>query len=424
MALLRRTQRRERGRLPIGVYALAFGVFVVGTGEFMLAGLIPRIRDDFAVSTGAAGQVVTVFGLTCAVTAPVATALTGRWSRRPVLIVASVVYLSGSTMSALAPTLPLLFAAQMIAAVGTGLFVPSASVHAAALAPAGRSGQAISTVVTGFTAAVTCGAPLGTAIAAAAGWRGTLWVTTALAGAGVIALWHLLPRGVGGAGAGTGTTLSGAQWLLDRQVASLLATTLIAFTAVYIPYTFIDAMTAESTGKDGLRLAVLMFAVGVTGTVGNLVAGALTDRLGGARVVATALAALAMVLFVMPSASGSFGWTVVMVSLYGLAAFSITVPQQHRLLALGSAVGPLAVSLNQAVLYLAISLSGVVGAISLDMMGASRVSMAAAALAVLAIGASTLAAGMGRRQAVASESSSRPPCEAPQAPTTIDRAGT
>ncbi|GAA1549558.1 hypothetical protein GCM10009678_35430 [Actinomadura kijaniata] len=69
--------------------------------------------------------------------------------------------------------------------------MPAASVTAAALVPAERRGRAIATVTTGFAAATAFGAPLGTALGDALGWRATVWflvALTVLGAAGVLAL--------------------------------------------------------------------------------------------------------------------------------------------------------------------------------------------------------------------------------------------
>ncbi len=41
--------------MPFALYLLALAVFVMGTSEFMLAGLVPAIADSLAVSVGSAG---------------------------------------------------------------------------------------------------------------------------------------------------------------------------------------------------------------------------------------------------------------------------------------------------------------------------------------------------------------------------------
>jgi len=59
------------------LYWLALGTFDTGTEGFMIAPLLPDLARDFSVSLVAAGQLVTVFSLTYALSSPILTALTG-----------------------------------------------------------------------------------------------------------------------------------------------------------------------------------------------------------------------------------------------------------------------------------------------------------------------------------------------------------
>ena len=63
------------------LYWLALGTFATGTEGFMIAPLLPDLARDFSVSLVAAGQLVTVFSLTYALSSPVLTALTGDLGR-------------------------------------------------------------------------------------------------------------------------------------------------------------------------------------------------------------------------------------------------------------------------------------------------------------------------------------------------------
>ncbi|PSL02047.1 DHA1 family inner membrane transport protein [Haloactinopolyspora alba] len=387
--------------MPAGVLVLALGVFAVGTGEFVLAGLIPLLADDFGLTEGVAGQVVTAFAVTCAISAPVGTALTARWPRRRVLVVAGAIYLMGAAATALAPGFGLLLVGQVVAALGAGVFVPNASVTAASLVSPAASGRAIATVVSGFTIAVAFGAPAGTAIGAASGWRSTMWLAAAVAALGVAGIARLVPRetSIGNPG-GLQERL---RPLAERRVLALLATTLVAFTAVYIPYTYIGAIFAPATGDDGVRLAVLMLTLGITGAAGNLVAGRLADRHEGSAVVTVALVWLISSFAVIAAAHSAYGSALAAIGFYGVAAFAITTPQQHRLISHDPERASVLVALNQAVLYLAIGVSGVVGAVGLDIVGPGDLVWIAAALAAVAIALSSL----GRPKAPAPDSETR-----------------
>ncbi|RNL86932.1 MFS transporter [Halostreptopolyspora alba] len=373
-----------------GVPALGFGTFAIGTCEFVLAGVLPQMSTSLGVSMAAAGQVVTTFAVTCAIAAPVLATVTARWPRRRVLLIAALVYVLGVAATAMADSFTAVLLTQLVAAAATGVYIPTSAVTAAALVPEHRRGWAIAVVTTGLTAAAALGAPLGTALGGLFGWRITMWFLAALAGVGTAGLLVLVPDRV------PGSAVDGLRARLaplrNRTALVLLATTLVGFTAVYIPYTYISVVFAGATGGDGVLLSVLMFVLGTLGAVGNFGAGALADRLGGRKVVTGALGMLAICLFALPLGSGSFLSALALVAAYGMTAFAITTPQQHRLISLMPDSASILVSLNAGFLYLAISLSGVLGAASIQWLGGSWLSVLAALLAMCALALSEWAA--------------------------------
>lgn len=374
------------------VAVLALGVFAIGTGEFVLAGLLPMLVDAFDISVTRAGQIVTVFALTCAVSAPVLTTLTAAWRRRTVLVTATVFNLLGAVGTALADSYGQIIAAQIVTGAGVGLFVPNASVSAATLVPPRLQGRAIALVVAGFSASVAFGAPLGTALGGLLDWRATMWFTAALAAIGLFGVWAFVPKNL--QVPSPGGLRARLRPLGDRRVLLLLVTTLVAFTSVFVPYTYMGVIYAPATGGSGVALASLMFAGGIAGAVGNLAAGFLTDRFDGARVVTGALVWLAVGLAIVPLVTGSLGAALAVVGFYVAGAFAIAAPQQHRLIGARPDATPVVISLNQSVLYLAIAMSGLVGAAGIELLSARYVSILAAILALLALGSSCAAQGL------------------------------
>ncbi|ARQ68460.1 MFS transporter [Streptomyces marincola] len=368
-----------------GVLILGFGTFAIGTDEFVLAGVLHEFSDSLDVSVTTAGQVVTVFALTCAVMSPVLGTLTAAWPRHKVLKLAVALYLIGVIGTALAPSFPLVLAAQVIAAAGAGAYIPAASVTASALVGPEQRGRAIAAVTTGLTAATALGAPIGTVIGSLFGWRATMWFITGLTVLGLLGVLALVPRVTVPAPGGLRQRLAP---LGDRRVGFILATTLVAFTAAYIVYTYMAEVFITATDDNGTRLAVLMFAFGLTGTVGNFYAGTLTDRIGPRAVVGGSVALLALSLTVLPLTTDSFPLATALIVVYGVAAWGITAPQQARLISLKPDSAPLLISLNAAFLYLAIAFSGVIGAVGINAIGAEYISLIGAVVALGALGLS------------------------------------
>ncbi|MFF4714962.1 MFS transporter [Streptomyces eurythermus] len=380
---------------------LALGTFAVGTDAFVIAGLLPDISDSLDISVGAAGQLVSVFSLAYALLSPVLAAFTARWSRRTVLITGLGVFAVGNVVTALAPDYALVLAARVIAAAGAAMFTPNAGATAATLAGPEHRGRAIAIVTVGLTASLALGAPLGTVIGEALGWQATMWFVTALAlvVAPVIAL--RLPD----------VTLGGPTRLrhrlaplADRKVAMVLAGTLVAFIGIYLPYTYISAVFEPATGGDGGKVAVLLLVFGLAGTAGNLTAGRLADRKGPRTVVIGATLLLTVVFAAMAGVRSSYPAAVALTAVCGVASWSVTAPQQQRVMALASPGSePLAVSLNAAVMYLAISLSSALGAGILGATGAVWIAWAGAAFAVAAALVTAAAARTERAGAGAGE---------------------
>jgi DHA1 family inner membrane transport protein len=75
---------------------LALGTFAMGTDSFVLAGILPQIASGLRVSQGSAGQVVTAFALTYAVSAPFLAAATGKVPRKALMTVALTLFAAAS----------------------------------------------------------------------------------------------------------------------------------------------------------------------------------------------------------------------------------------------------------------------------------------------------------------------------------------
>jgi MFS transporter, DHA1 family, inner membrane transport protein len=210
----------------------------------------------------------------------------------------------------------------------------------------------------------------------------TMWLVTALGVvAGVVILWRLPAFSEGG-----GSSL--AERLLplrNRQVLIDLLRTLIVFTGVYIPYTYISVVYAPLTHAEPQLLGMLLLVFGVAGTAGNLLAGRLADRVGPLPVIISGSLGLAIVFLLVPLLRDSLPLAVIAVALSGIFSFSLTTPQQHQLISHApNGKLSLVTSLYQSVLYIAISLSGAVGAVVMQWVTTDRLTVVAALPVLLA----------------------------------------
>ena len=95
-------------------YLFALCNLVIGSGAFVIGGVLVPIADALQVSVAAAGQAMTAYALSAAVLAPLALVLTGGWPRRRALLVGMAVFALGNLVCALADSLALLLAGREI----------------------------------------------------------------------------------------------------------------------------------------------------------------------------------------------------------------------------------------------------------------------------------------------------------------------
>ena len=91
-------------RLPLVTYVLAAGVFLMGTTEFIVAGILPEIAGDLGVSVASAGLMITVFAVGMIVGTPTMSILTLKLPRRLTLSLALLSSLWATWLLHLLPT--------------------------------------------------------------------------------------------------------------------------------------------------------------------------------------------------------------------------------------------------------------------------------------------------------------------------------
>jgi DHA1 family chloramphenicol resistance protein-like MFS transporter len=171
----------DRARLPLVIYVLAMGTFLMLTTEFVVAGILPQIAADLQVSVSQAGMLITVFAGGMVIGAPLMAMLTLQLPRRLTLILALTMFAIGHVIVGVSSSFEVLLLARFLTAIATGAFWAVAAVVATAAAGPAMRARAMGLVNAGGMLATVIGVPLGAFIGQLIGWRGTFWALAALA---------------------------------------------------------------------------------------------------------------------------------------------------------------------------------------------------------------------------------------------------
>jgi DHA1 family inner membrane transport protein len=306
--------------LPFVVYVLAVGTFLMGTTEFVVAGLLPEIAVDLDITPARAGLMITVFAIGMIVGTPGMAILTLRLPRRTTLMLALAVFTVGHLVVALSSGFPVLLAARFLTALATGAFWAVAAVVASRAAGPGASARALGIVLGGGMLANVVGVPLGAFGGQLIGWRGPFWVLAGLAIAAAALIVKCVPlddASVPRASvrAELSSLRSGRLWLTLASATMIMGGTLAT-------YSFVAPLLTNRAGLPGSLVPVALVGFGVGALIGSFIGG----RLGDTRPYSTAIiaaGATAAILLGLCVVSQHTLPTVVLIALLGLTSMTV-----------------------------------------------------------------------------------------------------
>ncbi len=316
------TPRPARPRLPAAVYVLALGTVAVGTSEFMVAGLLPDIAADLAVSVPRAGLLVSAFGLGSAIGGAALPVLTARLPRRTVAGSALVAVALAHVVGALAPDFGVLLGSRVVAAIGVGAFWTVGAVMAVGVAPPALVTRAMALMIGGGTIATLVGVPLGTLLGQQLGWRAPFWAVAAAAmlAAIAVALWvpsmpaaHDRPEG------------RPARLLRSPRMWLALGTIAVFQSGNMAVVTYLTPLLTGPADLPAGAVPAVFTVLGVGALGGIAAGGALGDRYP-ARTLLGALGAAAALLIVLALGVGYPVTVVGVLLVYGAATFAAGAP--------------------------------------------------------------------------------------------------
>lgn len=365
-------------------YPLGVGTLAIGTSGQSVTGLLPTLSRDMDLSPGIAGQLLTVFALTCAAGGPLIASATRRWQRQRLLVIALGVTTVGNVLAAVACGIALLVTARIVTALGASAFTATAASVAAHLNPPHHRAQALAVVFGGLTLALLIGVPGIIALSGLLGYRGVFWVVAGLCVLAAVGLTAVAPVPATPAVNPIRHTLASTG---DRQFLAVLGVAGLACLATFAVYPYAALVLDASAGIRDLGTAGgLLAAYGIGAAIGNTASGHATDRYGPHRTLTVSVVTSAAVLLGLPILATSGAGAAVAFAVWGAAFWSINPPLTTWTLRLTPShqSGTVRVALVGSAIYLGMGLGGLLGGLVITALGPTALGPIGGAVATLA----------------------------------------
>lgn len=342
------------------IYLLTIISFLVGTSQFIIAGVLDKIAESIGISVSLAGQLITVFAIASAIGTPIVIMLISKHNQRTQLLIALFIFLIGIFLTPLAFGFNFLILARVITGVGSSVFVVVAYTLASNLAKEGKQGSAMSNIALGFSLSLVLGIPLGRTITFMYDWHMIFWLIGILVFLGSIVIYFVIP------------TFKGQepmplkkQFLLfkDLKVTLTLGVTLFVFISFSIISTYITPFIFSIEKVSEHQIAIIFLIFGIASVIGSKLGASLADRIGVLPVLLGTILVIILSLGTTFIFMDSLEFVVGMLSIWTIALWMFGPTQSLNISRLIPNTSSILLSLNGSVVQLGFAIGAGLGGI-------------------------------------------------------------
>ncbi|HCH38868.1 MAG TPA: MFS transporter [Enterobacter sp.] len=313
--------------------ALSIAYFVQATGALSVAGSLPAISAAWQLTDAQSARLLSIFGLTFALAAPLVQVMFGHWRRRQLVLMGIGLFGSGAFAFALSPSYDALLTSRILMGAGAGFIGPVLVALGSELVHEEQRGRAIGMVLLGVSMASLAGIPL-------AAWIASLW--------GAKALFAL----VGGVSLLSGLNIlltvpderTGSRIRLTEMVSVLsqgkyLTAFLVVFfitSGVYSFYSFIAPLIRDTYTGGTQALSAALAVLGIAGVLGNLWVTRAAARFTSERLLMAGMTLLIVDTALIALLPKMLGVLLVMLVVWAFATDLLWPSQQRRIVELSS----------------------------------------------------------------------------------------
>ncbi|OSY90364.1 MFS transporter [Klebsiella michiganensis] len=313
--------------------ALSIAYFIQATGALSVAGSLPAISAAWQLTDAQSARLLSIFGLTFALAAPLVQVLFGHLRRRQLVLTGIGLFGLGAFAFALSPTYSTLVISRLMMGIGAGFIGPVLVALGSELVHEQQRGRAIGMVLLGVSMASLAGIPL-------AAWVANLWGAKALfALVGVVSLLSGLNvlLTVPDESAGTRIRLSEMAGVLSegKNLTAFLVVFFIT-SGVYSFYSFIAPLIRDTYAGGTHAISAALAVLGVAGVLGNLWVTRASTRFTSEKLLLTGMTLLIVDTALIALLPKALGVLLIALVFWAFATDLLWPSQQRRIVELSS----------------------------------------------------------------------------------------
>ncbi|MEQ9247231.1 MAG: MFS transporter [Nitratireductor sp.] len=375
--------------IPAGVYLLALSLFAMGSAEFLMGGILPKIAADLQISLPAAGTLISAFAIGALVGAPPLALMTLHWSRQRTLLASQAVFVLATVAGLMLDGYWPLLVSRIVMGLAYACFWAVAAATAVQMAPADRRAKALSIVVSGLTLAMILGGPAGTFISDLAGWRAGFWAVAIVTTAAAIAVFLTVPdaRDNDAPAPDARTELRA---MMRPALWAAYATTALTTAAYMGTFAYLGALLLDVTRLPTDWLPPVLSLFGIGALVGLTIGGRTADKYPFAT-LCVGIVGLVLVSIAIVYCAASWGPIIALVFLLGVAGFLLNPAVWGRVYAISPDAPTLVGATNSSAFQLGLTFAPLAAGLAIsEGYGLPSIGWVGAAIAVAALGTALL----------------------------------
>lgn len=365
------------------IYVLALAVFLIGTIEYIITGVIEMIAVDLGVSTSEAGLLVTVFALAAAIVAPILIALTINVDRKKLLMVTLSVFIASNGLMFVNLSYETLLWVRIIQGASGGIATVVAMAVATRLVEKESRGSAIGIILMGLSSSLVLGVPIGTFFSEMFGWR----VLFILIGILSVLPLFIIYKKVPAIKEEEAVTLRMQLSILkDSKIVTALVITLFYIGGYSTLFTYITPFLQATSSLSITEISSVLFLAGICSFVGSRVGGQLADAKGSKFTICFGLLLQGATLLLFALAGVNLFVLILVLMIFMLATWSISPAQQLFLVTLVPRNPDIALSVNTSFIQFGFALGSGLGGLVIrrtSVLNLNWVGLAAVSIALL-----------------------------------------